>query len=59
MMGKAVSAFADKIMVTSDNPRDEAPEDIIIDVLAGITVGYEAMVDRKKAILAVLQSLKK
>lgn len=59
LMGAAVSSFADKIMVTSDNPRDEAPEDIIVDILAGISIGYEAMVDRKKAILSVLESIKK
>lgn len=57
MMGKAVSEFANKIIVTSDNPRDESPEDIIIDILAGIKVGYEAVVDRKKAIYAALESL--
>jgi UDP-N-acetylmuramoyl-L-alanyl-D-glutamate--2,6-diaminopimelate ligase len=59
MMGKAVSEFANKIIVTSDNPRDESPEDIIIDILAGIKVGYEAVVDRKKAIHAALESLGK
>ena len=59
MMGKAVSDFADKMIVTSDNPRDEAPEDIIIDILAGIKGSYEAVVDRKKAILAALESMKK
>lgn len=59
MMGKAVSDFANKIVVTSDNPRDEAPEDIIIDILAGIKGSYEAVVDRKKAILAALESISK
>ncbi|MGZ3809464.1 MAG: Mur ligase family protein [Bacteriovorax sp.] len=59
LMGKAVSNFADKIIVTSDNPRDEAPEDIIIDILAGIKSGYEAVVDRKKAICAALESMGK
>lgn len=59
LMGKAVSGFADKIIVTSDNPRDEMPEDIIIDVLAGIKVSYEAVVDRKKAIYAALESIGK
>lgn len=59
LMGKAVSDFADKIIVTSDNPRDEAPEDIIIDILAGIKTGYEAVVDRKKAIHAALESMGK
>jgi UDP-N-acetylmuramoyl-L-alanyl-D-glutamate--2,6-diaminopimelate ligase len=59
LMGKAVSEFADKIIVTSDNPRDEAPEDIIIDILAGIKTGYEAVVDRQKAIHAALETIGK
>lgn len=59
LMGKAVSDFADKIIVTSDNPRDEAPEDIIIDILAGIKGSYEAVVDRKKAIIAALEAISK
>ena len=57
LMGKAVSDFADKIIVTSDNPRDEQPEDIIIDILTGIKGGYEAVIDRKKAIYAALESI--
>lgn len=55
LMGKAVEGFADKIIVTSDNPRDEAPEDIVIDIIAGIKSGYEAVVDREKAILYALE----
>ncbi len=57
LMGKAVASFADKIIVTSDNPRDEAPEDIIVDIINGITTSYEAVVDRKKAIHYALDSL--
>ncbi len=59
LMGKAVSDFADKMIVTSDNPRDEAPEDIIIDILAGIKGSYQAVVDRKKAIVAALGAISK
>jgi len=55
LMGKAVASLADKVIVTSDNPRDEAPEDIIVDVIAGIEGDYEAIVDRKKAILGALE----
>lgn len=57
LMGKAVMSFADKIVVTSDNPRDEAPEDIIMDIINGLGGSYEAMVDRKKAILHALESM--
>jgi len=56
LMAKAVEQFANKIIITSDNPRDEAPEDIIIDILNGLTNSYEAVVDRKKAILYALES---
>ena len=59
LMGKAVSSFADKIIVTSDNPRDEAPEDIIMDIITGLSKGYEAVVDRKKAIYYALESMRK
>ena len=55
LMGKAVTSLADKVIVTSDNPRDEAPEDIIVDVIAGIEGDYEAIVDRKKAIVGALE----
>ena len=59
LMGKAVASFADKIIVTSDNPRDEAPEDIVMDIINGISKGYEAVIDRKKAILYALDSKRK
>lgn len=57
LMAKAVASFADKIIVTSDNPRDEAPEDIILDIINGLNSSYEAMVDRKKAIEYALDSV--
>lgn len=57
LMGKAVMSFADKVVVTSDNPRDEAPEDIIMDIINGLSGSYEAMVDREKAIVYALESM--
>lgn len=54
LMGKAVCQFADRIMVTSDNPRDENPEDIIVDIIPGIDREYSANIDRKKAIIECL-----
>ena len=50
-MGRA-AACADFVIVTSDNPRDEKPEDIIADIVAGIPAGtaFEIEVDRRKAI---------
>ncbi|MBC7715147.1 MAG: UDP-N-acetylmuramoyl-L-alanyl-D-glutamate--2,6-diaminopimelate ligase [Rhizobacter sp.] len=58
LMAKAVNGFADKIIITSDNPRDEAPEDIVMDIIGGINSGYEAVIDRKKAILYALESMR-
>ena len=36
VMGAAAQALADLVVVTSDNPRTEAPEAIIADILAGM-----------------------
>jgi len=54
-MGK-VSLKADKVILTSDNPRIENPEDIIKDILAGIDDTSKVLVepDRKKAIFKAL-----
>ena len=50
LMGKAASRFADRVIVTSDNPRSEDPEAIVDEVLAG--AGPQALreVDRRRAI---------
>jgi UDP-N-acetylmuramoyl-L-alanyl-D-glutamate--2,6-diaminopimelate ligase len=55
LMGAVVSALSDIIIVTSDNPRDEEPDDIIDDIFEGISK-KEAMrlKDRKKAIFKAL-----
>ena len=53
MMGKAAGDHADLCVVTSDNPRDEVPGDIIKDILPGLN-GARAQVqvieDRREAI---------
>jgi UDP-N-acetylmuramoyl-L-alanyl-D-glutamate--2,6-diaminopimelate ligase len=49
-MGKVADHRADKIIVTSDNPRNESPEKIIDQVLLGITRDVSAVVDRRDAI---------
>ena len=56
LMGKA-AATADVVVVTSDNPRSERPEDIIRDVGAGVVAGggYPLEVpDRRRAIRVAL-----
>ena len=55
MMGSVVSALSDVIIVTSDNPRDEDPDDIINDIFDGIQVNKAARLkDRKEAIFKAL-----
>lgn len=49
-MAKAASKYSDFLIVTSDNPRDEEPLDIIEDIKPGISVDYVIEEDRKKAI---------
>lgn len=52
-MGLVSAKLADLTVVTSDNPRDEEPLDIIEDILTGIKKGpgeYVTIPDRKEAI---------
>ena len=52
-MGEVSSRLADLTVVTSDNPRDEEPMDIIEDILVGIKKAdgaYVTVPDRKEAI---------
>lgn len=53
MMGEASGRVADYTIITSDNPRDEEPEEIVKEIENGIkkTKGkYECIVDRVEAI---------
>ncbi len=53
LMAKAASAYADHLVITSDNPRDEIPESIIDDILSGLTdteISFDVVVDRTEAI---------
>ncbi len=51
LMAAAVEELADWAIVTSDNPRNEAPEDIIADIETGFSHhNYEVIVDRRVAI---------
>ena len=52
-MGRTASAYADYVLITSDNPRDEDPEKIIQDILKGIpkmNSRVSICLDRKEAI---------
>ncbi|MEO0375344.1 MAG: UDP-N-acetylmuramoyl-L-alanyl-D-glutamate--2,6-diaminopimelate ligase [Cyanobacteria bacterium P01_A01_bin.17] len=56
LMGGIAASFADQIVVTSDNPRTEDPQQILQDVLAGIdeSVQPTVEVDRHAAIQAAI-----
>jgi UDP-N-acetylmuramoyl-L-alanyl-D-glutamate--2,6-diaminopimelate ligase len=52
-MGRVAAQLADRVIVTSDNPRSEDPRTIIADIVAGVRgraerIGIEA--DRSRAI---------
>jgi UDP-N-acetylmuramoyl-L-alanyl-D-glutamate--2,6-diaminopimelate ligase len=50
LMGEAAATRADRVIVTSDNPRSEDPEAIIAEVLAGTGPDVEREPDRRLAI---------
>lgn len=56
-MGFVASKYAKKIVVTSDNPRSENPEEIIKDILKGIKnkEGIKVELNRKKALLEAIK----
>lgn len=61
-MAKAAAKYADKLIITSDNPRNEQPEAIIQDILSGLegeAVNYDVVVDRKEAIFHALKIAEK
>lgn len=51
-MGQAAAEFADKLIITSDNPRSENPLEIIAEIVAGLpeNCDYEVICDRKDAL---------
>lgn len=53
LMAVEASKYSDLVLITSDNPRTENPEDILDDVekgFEGLEVAYERYVDREEAI---------
>lgn len=56
VMGKIAQDMADMVIITNDNPRSEAPEQIVSDIEAGITTGSHFVIfDRKRAIQYALE----
>ena len=56
LMGAAASKLADRVIVTSDNPRSEDPDTIVDEVLAGTSGDAEREVDRRRAIALAVES---
>jgi len=59
IMGEAASGLSDFVIVTSDNPRTEDPDQIIKEVLVGVTgVDHVALRDRREAIWSACRMAK-
>ncbi len=54
LMGEIARRLADRVIVTSDNPRSEDPEAIIEEILAGSGRDVEHTADRREAIAAAI-----
>ncbi|MDE3130986.1 MAG: UDP-N-acetylmuramoyl-L-alanyl-D-glutamate--2,6-diaminopimelate ligase [Acidobacteriota bacterium] len=54
LMGEIAARMADRVLVTSDNPRSEDPDAIIAEVLSGIDRPVEHDPDRRAAIFAAV-----
>ena len=56
LMGEAAAALADQLTITSDNPRDEDPHDIVNQIVEGISgpVAMQVIVEREEAIRAAI-----
>jgi UDP-N-acetylmuramoyl-L-alanyl-D-glutamate--2,6-diaminopimelate ligase len=59
LMGEAVCRYADVAVVTSDNPRDEAPLDIMADIKPGLSTcpGVMEEPQRRKAIRLAIDEM--
>ena len=57
-LGKAASEFADEIIITSDNARDEEPQAIAEAIAGGASIPHRIITDRPEAVRTGLESLK-
>lgn len=47
-MAAIAQTYADQVIITDDNPRDENPKQIINDILAGLVTPHQALVERQR-----------
>ena len=62
LMAKAAAKYADHLIITSDNPRNEDPDAIIDEIITGLdgsTTPYERITDRRAAIFHAVKIAKK
>lgn len=59
-MGRVTAEYSDILIVTTDSPRHEDPQQTVDDVVRGIPEGvpYEEFVDRKEAVIRALELAK-
>ncbi len=59
-MGRVAAVYADHVIVTSDNPRNEEPKVITAGIVSGIPAhkSYEVILDRRQAIEAAVGMMK-
>jgi UDP-N-acetylmuramoyl-L-alanyl-D-glutamate--2,6-diaminopimelate ligase len=55
LMGEVAARLADQVIVTTDNPRDEAPETIALAIASGIHGGCTVELDRAVAIATAIR----
>jgi UDP-N-acetylmuramoyl-L-alanyl-D-glutamate--2,6-diaminopimelate ligase len=56
LMGDAARRLADRVLVTSDNPRSESPEAIVDEIMAGAGLSARRETDRARAIALAIES---
>ena len=58
-LARSASQFANEIIITSDNARDEDPQKIADSIAAGASIPYKIMLDRAEAVKFALDNSKK
>lgn len=56
VMGQIAARLADQVIVTTDNPRNEDPQSIVDEIVAGMDASSQVVLDRAQAILGAIWS---